>query len=473
MSDKSVKTRFAPSPTGLIHFGNVRTALFNALFAWHHQGSFLLRMEDTDAERSTQEFAEQLMADLQWLGLQWQEGPGTEGEHAPYVQSQRSETYARYYQQLETEGSAYPCFCTPEELERSRRLQRISGQAPRYAGTCAHLKPEEITRKLEEGRVPSLRFRVKRGEQVRFDDLVRGPQVFQSDDIGDFIIRRADGTPAFFFCNAVDDSLMGVTHVMRGEDHLTNTPRQLMILQALGLREPHYGHISMILGSDGSPLSKRNGSLSLKELRESGWLPASINNYLSRLGHSFGSESLHSLEELSGHFTLERLGRAPARFDTHQLQHWQQNAVLGMSTEELLSWIDSEITDTVPAELQQDFAVTVHPNILFPKDAKAWAQRLFAEQAELDEDALAEIKAAGSEFFTQAANILQASGTDWKILGNELKAVSGKKGKGLFMPLRSALTGLTHGPEMTRVLPLLGVERAQQRFLKAAELATG
>ena len=211
MHNLSVKTRFAPSPTGEMHLGNLRTALFNALYARREQGVFLLRIENTDAERSKPEFEQALMDDLRWLGLDWQEGPEAGGSHGPYHQSARAETYDRYYQALEAGGGCYPCFCGETQLKLARKAQRAAGQPPRYAGTCAHLSEQEVAQKLAAGGRPTLRFRVPRGQQVEFDDEVRGPQRFNSDEIGDFIIRRSDGTPAFFFTNAIDDALMGVT----------------------------------------------------------------------------------------------------------------------------------------------------------------------------------------------------------------------------------------------------------------------
>jgi glutamyl-tRNA synthetase len=278
------KTRFAPSPTGLIHIGNARTALFNALYA--HKSVFLLRIEDTDLERSKDTYIQQLKQDLKSLGLLWQQQE---------KQSDRFDIYAKYYQQLQQQDLAYPCFCTPEELALSRKLQRASGKAPRYAGTCTHLSEAETAAKLQKGLKPTLRFRVPRGQRVEFNDLVRGKQQFASYDLGDFIIRRADGTPAFFFCNAVDDALMEVTHVFRGEDHLTNTPRQILILQALNLPIPQYGHISLILGNDGLPLSKRNGSQNIQGLIKEGWLATALINYLARLGHTYTDDNLLSL----------------------------------------------------------------------------------------------------------------------------------------------------------------------------------
>ena len=326
-----IRTRFCPSPTGLLHIGNVRAALFSNLFAKHANGIFLLRIEDTDAVRSDHQFTTILQSDLNWLGVKWQEGPEIGGPHAPYWQSQRRDIYDLYYKKLTQEGRAYACFCSDQELALNRKLQLSRGQAPRYPGTCRKLSPEEIENRLAQGEKPALRFKVPENAVIEFIDSVKGLQKFNSDDIGDFIIRRADGSSSFIFCNAIDDSLMEVTNVIRGEDHLANTPRQLMILQALAMRTPSYGHLSLILGDDGTPLSKRHGSFSLHDLREQGFLPKAILNYLARLSHTYDNNDLLTFEELAAHFHLDKLSKASARFDKNQLLHWQKEAVLSLS----------------------------------------------------------------------------------------------------------------------------------------------
>ena len=300
-----IRTRFSPSPTGMLHLGNVRAALFSLLYAKKMDGIFLLRIEDTDATRSEQKYLDSLQEELHWLGLQWQEGPGVGGPHGPYCQSERGGIYAQYYQQLEDEGRAYPCFCSDQELALNRKLQLSRGQAPRYPGTCRKLSKETVAKRLEAGEKPALRFQVPQNTMIEFNDLVKGHQKFNSDDIGDFIIRRADGSSSFMFCNAIDDSLMGVTHILRGEDHLANTPRQLMILQALQMRAAEYGHLSLITGDDGAKLSKRHGSSSLNDLIEQGFLPHAVVNYLARLSHTYEQQSLLSFNELAIHFHLE------------------------------------------------------------------------------------------------------------------------------------------------------------------------
>ena len=464
MNTPTIKTRFAPSPTGLIHLGNVRTALFNALYAYRHQGVFLLRIEDTDLERSQTEYVQQLMSDLQWLGLNWHEGPQVGGDHRPYYQSERNEIYARYYALLEQHHAVYPCFCTPSELELARKLQRVAGQAPRYTGTCAHLSQAEIAAKLERGLKPTLRFRVPRGQKIEFIDLVKGPQQFATDDIGDFIIRRADGTPAFFFCNAIDDALMGVTQVFRGDDHLTNTPRQIMLLQALELPIPQYGHIALIVGDDGTPLSKRNGSQSIQELRANGWLAEGIINYLARLGHTYAEDNYLSLTELANQFAVERLGRAPAHFDAQQLRHWQQQAILQVSETQLWNWLGQAVQAQVPHNLSAQFVAAIRANISYPHEALHWATILFSDDLIMSPEAQAILLKTDSDFFHQASITLAATQGNYPAWVKQLKQATGIQGKNLFMPLRAALTGEVHGPEMANLLPLIGLERARRRL---------
>ena len=464
MTTEIVKTRFAPSPTGYLHLGNVRTALFNTFLARRRGGQFLLRIEDTDRERSRPEYVAALLEDLHWLGLDWQEGPEVGGARGPYAQSERAAIYADYYQRLETTGQAYPCFCTPAELALSRKAQLSAGRPPRYAGTCARLSEAERCARLERGLQPTLRFRVPAGRTVEFTDRVRGPQRFASDDIGDFVIRRADGTPQFFFANAVDDALMGITHVLRGEDHLANTPRQLLLLEALELPAPEYGHLALIIGADGGPLSKREGDLSLRELRAAGYLPEALLNYLARLGHVYDRDEWLEPAELAAGFALEHLGRASARYDAAQLLHWQSEAVRRMDPDRLWLWMGTTVPQYVAPDSRDDFIATVRPNIRFPADAAFWAERLFNADLTLSAESRAVIVAAGSAFFTHALAAYAQHGAAYPRLVEDLKRRTGLKGKHLFMPLRAALTGETHGPELARVLDLMAPERVRRRL---------
>jgi glutamyl-tRNA synthetase len=459
----ALKTRFAPSPTGYLHLGNARTALFSALLA-RGRGRFLLRVEDTDPERSRAEFTEALQEDLWWMGLFWDEGPGRDGGAGPYHQSERGAIYARHYDELMARGEVYPCFCSPTELELERKVQRASGQAPRYGGKCARLTPTEAAARLARGEAATLRFRVKSEESVAFDDLVQGPKAFRGADLGDFIVRRADGTPAFFFCNAVDDALMGVTHVLRGEDHLTNTPRQILILKALGLPAPAYGHLNLIVGHDGAPLSKRNGSRSVRELRAEGYLPLAVTNYLARLGHAYGDEGLFTVDALAARFDVQRLSRAPARFDEHQLLHWQHQALAAATHDALWEWMGAPVHALVPHELRDAFIETVRGNVTFPHQALHWACVIFTEPLVLADEAREVVAQAGTGFFKEAVAAIEAHGADFKAFSNQVKERTGAKGKELFMPLRVALTGDHGGPEMARLLTLIGAERARRRF---------
>jgi len=468
MTTTTCKTRFAPSPTGYLHLGNVRTALFNALLARRERGDFLLRIEDTDRERSRPEYVTALLADLRWLGLDWQEGPDIGGPHPPYAQSERTAIYAEYYQRLEDRGLVYPCFCTPAELALSRKTQLAASRPPRYAGTCAKLNAAEQQARRERGLQPTLRFRTPPGQTVQFIDLARGPQQFASDDIGDFIIRRADGGPQFFFANAVDDALMGITHLLRGEDHLSNTPRQLLLLAALDLPAPRYGHLALIVGADSGPLSKREGHFSVRELRAAGYLPEALLNYLARLGHSYEHEQWMSPAELAKGFTLERLGRAPARYDEAQLLHWQSEAVQRATPEQLSAWLGSAVDGDVPTACRETFIAAVRPNIRFPADAAFWAKRLFGAEWAPGADSQALIAQTGSAFFTHALAAYAEHGAVYQPLIDDLKRRTGVKGKPLFMPLRAALTGELHGPELARILALLPVELVKQRLATAA-----
>ena len=471
MTTETLKTRFAPSPTGYLHLGNVRTALFNALLARRWGGQFLLRIEDTDRERSRPEYVAALLEDLRWLGLNWQEGPGVGGAQSPYAQSERAAIYADYYRRLESAGQAYPCFCAPAELALSRKAQRAAGRPPRYAGTCARLSEAERSQRLERGLQPTLRFRVPVGRTVEFADRVRGPQRFASDDIGDFVIRRADGTPQFFFANAVDDALMGITHVLRGEDHLANTPRQLLLLEALGLPAPEYGHLALIVGADGGPLSKREGDLSLRELRAAGYLPEALLNYLARLGHVYERDEWLEPAELAAGFALEHLGRAPARYDEAQLLHWQSEAVRRTDPERLWDWMGTAVRERVSPDSREEFIATIRPNIRFPADAAFWAERLFGAELNPSDDGRAVIAATGSGFFVHALAAYAQHGAAFQPLVEDLKRRTGLKGKHLFMPLRAALTGETHGPELARVIDLMAPDCVRRRLKSWASSA--
>jgi nondiscriminating glutamyl-tRNA synthetase len=466
MSPRPLKTRFAPSPTGLLHLGNIRTALFNWLLARQAGGIFLLRLEDTDAMRGHEKYARALEDDLRWLGLNWSEGPAVGGDRGPYVQSERGAIYKEYFAALETKNLAYPCFCSEHELAIARKTALAAGRPPRYSGKCRALPRAEVEARFGRGEPATLRFRVEEGKTVEFEDKVRGRQAFATSDIGDFVIRRSDGTPAFFFCNAIDDALMGVTLVVRGEDHLTNTPRQILLLQALGLPLPEYAHIALVVGADGAPLSKRTGSRSVQELREAGYLPQAINNYLARLGHTYEANVFMDLPALADSFNIARLHRAPARYDEAQLHYWQHEAVRHLPFPALWAWMGEPVHAVVPADRSAAFIEAVRGNISFPADALHWARVVFADTLSVNHAAQQAIAAAGGEFFDMARRALEKHGADFKAVSDMVRQQLAVSGKALFQPLRAALTGELDGPEMAKLLPLIGVERARKRLTR-------
>ena len=315
-----IRVRFAPSPTGYLHIGNVRTALFNYLFAKKHNGSFILRIEDTDFDRVKKEYEDSILENLKWLGLNWNEGPDCGGSYAPYRQSERINTYKEYADKLLNEGRAYKCFCSGEELERKRRESLSKGLPPRYDGKCFRLSREEIASYEQKGIKPSTRFKVKDG-MIEFEDIIRGKISFKGSDIGDFVILRSDGIASYNFAAAIDDALMEITHVIRGEDHLSNTPRQILLNQAIGFDIPKFAHLSMILGPDKSRLSKRHGAESVTELKEEGYLSEAVINYLSLLGWSSeDGREIMPLTDIIKNFSLERVSKSPAVFDIKKLK---------------------------------------------------------------------------------------------------------------------------------------------------------
>lgn len=470
MSATALVTRFAPSPTGHLHLGNARTALLNYLAARSSRGQFILRVEDTDEARSSEAFMRELFEDLHWLGLEWDEGPDIGGPHAVYRQQQRRQIYEEWLGRLDIAGLTYPCFCTPAELNIARKQQLASGKPPRYPGTCRALTEEQRAERLVSGKAAALRFRVPAGQVVHFTDLVHGEQRFATDDIGDFIIRRADGSTAFFFSNAIDDALMGVTLVLRGDDHLTNTPRQLLILQALNLPAPSYAHVALLLGMDGAPLSKRHGDLSLRDLRKRGYLPGALRNHLVRLGHTCVTDGWLDDASMRAEFDLTRLGRAAAKFDETQLRHWQKEAVAHLSADEFQRWIADQLPTAIDAQQVALFCAAVRHNVELPSDARHWSEVVFGNLPEREPEAIAAIREAGEPFFVAALGVFAAAGLEFKQAAKQIGQQTGRKGPGLFMPLRAALTGATHGPELAPLLALIPRDVIQARLEGARRL---
>src|SRR5918993_549148 len=315
-----MRLRFAPSPTGLLHVGNARTALFNWLLARGQGATFILRIEDTDVERSTRESERAILEDLRWMGLDWDEGVDAGGDKGPYRQSERLDLYRTHARELLARGDAYYCFCSAETLEADRQAALAAGRPPMYPGTCRAIPLTDARRRVEAGELAVIRFRVPEHREITFDDVVRGRVRFETDIIGDPVLVRSEGIPAYNFAVVVDDALMDITHVIRGEDHISNTPRQLLLYEAFGWSPPTFAHVSLVLGPDHSPLSKRHGATSVKEFRERGYLPEALTNYLALLGWSPGeSEELLPLEEMARRFDLEDVGHSAGVFDVEKL----------------------------------------------------------------------------------------------------------------------------------------------------------
>ena len=464
------KTRFCPSPTGLLHLGNLRTALLNVLLAIKSGGTFILRIEDTDAERSKTEFSEAVCDDLEWMGLDWQEGPRIGGPEDSYYQSERNSIYESFYDKLLEQDLIYPCFTSDEELKIIRRNQMAAGEPPRYTGIWANASKEDIEKELEKGTQPVYRFRLPKDRTIIFQDLVKGEQSFHTSDLDDFIVRKKDLSPTFMFANAIDDSLMGVNVVLRGDDHLSNTPRQIALLEALNLEIPEFIHVALFTGDDGAPLSKRNGSLSVKELKDIGYFPQDVINYLSRVGHIITDNELRDLEGLSSVFDVANISTSPSRIDHDQLTFWQKNVIESKSIEELSSWLESHLKN-LPKDIDQDsFVGLIKDNIVFPNEAVEYLDNLFVNSLSTVKEVEDLIKQSGPDFFKLAEKIVRDNWGDWsktmKLIGEE----TGTKGKGLFMPIRASITGQLSGPELDQVTRVMGQERVIKRLKEAAKL---
>jgi nondiscriminating glutamyl-tRNA synthetase len=456
MDRAAITTRFAPSPTGGLHLGNARTALFSYLHARGGGGRFVLRIEDTDAGRSDAAHEAAILRELRWLGLEW------DGE--PARQSERGEIYAEHLARLLENGRVYPCWRTDEELAEFRRAAAAAGRPPVYDRRWGRLPPAEIARRGAAGQRPVLRFRVPDDGEVVFEDLVRGEHRFPIAAIGDFVVQRSDGSTPFFFGNAVDDAEGAITDVLRGEDHLSNTPRQLLLLDALGLPAPRYGHLPLVVDEDGAPLAKRRGAPTLSALAAEGLMPAAVVNYLARLGHSYDDGELAGLAELARDFRIERVGRAPARFDAAQLEHWQHLALQACDEDTLLRWAGDAAVAPVPEAARERFVQTVRPNIARPGDMARWAQILYGD----DLPGAVPADPGAADVCAAAVAALDQGATDLRGMAASITGRTGARGRRLFRPLRLALTGMAEGPELGPLLELMGPERARRRFAARA-----
>ncbi|MBP7776097.1 MAG: glutamate--tRNA ligase [Acidobacteria bacterium] len=469
-----MRVRFAPSPTGHLHVGNARTALFNWLLARHHGGTYILRVEDTDRERSTVASEAAIKDDLRWLGLTWDEGIDATGDVGPYRQSERLDLYAAHTRDLVSRGHAYHCFCTPERLEAERQAALAAGAPPKYAGTCRALDPAVVARRMEAGEAPAVRLRVPPGRIVSFDDLVRGTVSFHTDVIGDPVIVRSDGIPAYNYAVVIDDALMRITHVVRGEDHISNTPRQMLIYEAFGWTPPAFAHLSLVLGPDHAPLSKRHGATSVAEFRGKGYLPEALANYLALLGWSPGEgQELLPLDQLAARFELAAVGHSAGVFDEAKLA-WVNRHYLKLATPERLvslslpyleaaGWITGQpsialstwLTLVVPPLATSIDKLSDLPDrlrLLF-----AWDPVAALAHPDLGAEVRDPLVLAVARAFAAALAEAPALTTkdSFRALAKQVSAATGAKGKSLFHTIRLVCTGEPDGPELDLLIPAI------------------
>lgn len=443
----SVRVRFAPSPTGHLHVGGARTAIFNWLFAKHHDGTFIIRVEDTDQARSTRESEAMVLDDLRWLGLQWDEGPDTGGPHTPYRQSERVDTYNTVTRELMARGIAYRCFCSEEELEAKRKLAEAEGRPPHYDLKCFRLSAQEVSAKLAMWTPFALRFHVPDDGDVTIDDMIRGEVTWRKESLGDFILVRSDGLPTYNFCVVVDDHDMEISHVIRAEEHLTNTHRQVLIYRAMEWDIPRFAHVSLILGADRTKLSKRHGATSVSQYAEDGFLPDAMVNYLTLLGWSSGeAREIFDRAYAIEHFSLDRVNSAPAVFDPQKFD-WLNGQYIHAMEASALRPLVANFFDAPWLEEGIDVVKTSVTRLTQFRDVLAFVT---SYEPPAIERAFAE--ALANELRTNGTPI---DGDGVKAMNERLKNATGLKGKNLFMPLRLALTGLDHGPELVRAIPLL------------------
>lgn len=458
-----VRTRFAPSPTGHLHVGNARTALFNSLFALQKSGSFILRIEDTDRERSKKEFESSIIEDLKWLGLEWDEGPDRVGSKGPYRQSERLGVYRDLAERLVGEGSAYRCYCSKERLEELKKNQLKAGLPPRYDGRCRELKARP------EGIVPAVRFRVV-ARKVAFKDGVHGDVSFDTSAFGDFVLIGSDGIASYNFAAVVDDALMEITDIIRGEDHLPNTPRQILLFESLGFKAPSFSHIPLVLSPQRVPLSKRDPSSSLKELKEKGYTPEAVVNAIARLGWHPG-EDLLSIKELTELFRIEDLSKSPSIFDMDRLKSYNKLSIGRSGTIRLLSLLSDSIKGLLADP--EEAIETVRANAETLRDFEGLLAP-FRPQFPITAEASAALKEPHARHvisaFLEEAEQAEKLDAEWYRSSIEsVKRKTGEKGKRLFMPIRAALTGRTEGIELAGILKLLGKGNAIKRLKDAVK----
>jgi glutamyl-tRNA synthetase/nondiscriminating glutamyl-tRNA synthetase len=463
----TVRVRFAPSPTGHLHVGNARTALYNWLLARRHGGAFVLRIEDTDAGRSTRESERTILDDLRWLGLDWDEGPDAGGPHGPYRQSERLELYRGVAGDLLSQGRAYRCFCAPDALEAERKAALAAGLPPKYSGRCRTIDPADAARRVAAGEPAAVRFAVPPNRDVTFRDLVRGDVTFNTGVIGDPVIVRSTGLPAYNFAVVVDDSRMAITHVIRGEDHISNTPRQILVYEAIGAPPPAFGHLSLVLGPDHAPLSKRHGATSVAEFRERGYLPEALVNYLALLGWSPGeNEELVSVAEMAKRFDLTAVSHSAAVFDTGKLawmnRHYMKEADASRLSKEALPYFVRAGQVTADTGLSRAYVESLLPLTVGAVDRIeemperltfifAWDSTRAADLVRAEPDGLKAVTA----FSAAIAGAGPLDRDAFRAAATRARETTGLKGRAVFHPIRVALTAADSGPELDLAVPAI------------------
>ncbi|MBP1932512.1 glutamate--tRNA ligase [Ammoniphilus resinae] len=476
---KEVRVRFAPSPTGHLHIGGARSALFNYLFARHQGGKFVIRIEDTDQQRNVENAEAKLIDSMRWLGVDWDESIDVGGPYAPYRSMDRMDIYTNHLQQLIDEGKAYYCYCTPEELEKDREEQKAKGETPQYAGRCRHLTLDQRQKLEQEGRKPSIRFLVPKDREYVVSDHVRGQVTFESNGIGDFVIARPDGIPTYNFAVTVDDSLMKISHVIRGEEHLSNTPRQLMVYEAFGYETPEFAHVALILNKDRQKMSKRDESVVqfVEQYRDLGYLPEALLNFLVLLGWSpEGEEEIFTREQLIEQFSLERVSKSPAVFDQEKLK-WMNNhyikqqpveRVVELCKPHLLAagWINEQSDEEWIKRLVALYQEQLH----FGAEIVELASLFFQDEIEYGEEAKTvlsedQVPTVLKAFYAELQALESFTDEDIKQALKAVQKGTGFKGKALFMPVRAAVTGELHGRDLNHTISLLGKEKVSGRLL--------
>jgi len=471
--DSDARVRFAPSPTGQLHVGGARTALFNWLFARQCGGKFVVRVEDTDAARSTKESEDAMVRDLQWLGLDWDEGPERGGERGPYRQSERKEIYRKYVDELVEQGLAYPCFCTDEELEAMKKEAEDKKLPPVYNGKWANASQEQVEEMMSAGVPYCYRFRVPTDRVVEIDDVVRGKVSWNTNTLGDFVVLRSNGLPVYNFCVAIDDGLMGISHVVRAEEHLPNTLRQVLIYEALGMHPPVFAHVSLILAPDRSKLSKRHGATSVGQFREMGYLPDALVNYLALLGWNDGTEKeIFTLPELVESFSLDRVTKSAAVFDIEKLKWMNGQHLRALPEGTIVELIGKDlvaagIAKDADGQFCRDASLLLQNSCDLVADSREQLQTILQydflstvaseEAAKIVEDDFKQVAEAVISAYEskelQAA--LENGEGGWKSWVKANGKALNRKGKRLFMPLRIALTGCMQGPDVGAQLMLI------------------